>query len=113
MRPRIEQLPRLVNRNTVGIACSAPEGAFGQLDPVEEFASYAASRGVFLHVDAAFGGFILPFLRDLGRPVPPFDFSLPGVTTMSTDGHKLGLMPLTTGFFLVRERELLGGSRPK
>ena len=40
--------------------------------------------------------------------MPPFDFSLPGVTTMSTDGHKLGLMPLTTGFFLVRDRELLG-----
>ena len=107
MRPHVEQLPRLVNRNTVGIGCSAPEGAFGQLDPVEAFASFAAERGLYLHVDAAFGGFILPFLRDLGRPVPPFDFSLPGVTTMSTDGHKLGLMPLTTGFFLVRDRELL------
>lgn len=107
MRPRVEQLPKLVNRRTVGIACSAPEGAFGQLDPVEEFATFAAARGLYLHVDAAFGGFILPFLRDLGRAVPPFDFSLPGVTTMSTDGHKLGLMPLTTGFFLVRDRELL------
>ena len=107
MRPRVEQLPRLVNRNTVGIACSAPEGAFGQLDPVEEFADFAARKGLYLHVDAAFGGFILPFLRDLGEPVPPFDFSLPGVTTISTDGHKLGLMPLTTGFFLVRDRDLL------
>lgn len=107
MRPRVEVLPRLVNRNTIGIACSAPEGAFGQLDPVEELADFAERRGLYLHVDAAFGGFILPFLRDLGEPVPPFDFSLPGVTTMSTDGHKLGLMPLTTGFFLVRDRELL------
>jgi glutamate/tyrosine decarboxylase-like PLP-dependent enzyme len=107
MRPRVEDLARLANRNTVGMACSAPEGAFGQLDPVEEFASFAAERGLYLHVDAAFGGFILPFLRDLGRDVAPFDFSLPGVTSMSTDGHKLGLMPLTTGFFLVRDRELL------
>lgn len=107
MRPRVELLPRLVNRNTIGMACSAPEGAFGQLDPVEAFAEFASRRGLYLHVDAAFGGFILPFLPDLRGPVPPFDFSLPGVTSMSTDGHKLGLMPLTTGFFLVRDRELL------
>ena len=42
-------------------------------------------------------------MRDLGHPIEPFDFSLPGVSSMMTDGHKLGLMPIATGFFLARE----------
>jgi tyrosine decarboxylase/aspartate 1-decarboxylase len=44
-------------------------------------------------------------MRELGYAIPPFDFSLPGVTTMMTDGHKLGLLPIATGFFLARDPE--------
>jgi tyrosine decarboxylase/aspartate 1-decarboxylase len=111
-RPDLKALERAIGPNTVGIACSAPEGAWGRLDPVEAIAEIAQRRGIYLHVDAAFGGFILPFLRQLGRPIPPFDFSLPGVTSMSTDGHKLGLMLLPTGFFMVRDAELLTRAIP-
>ena len=78
----------------------------GTLDPIEAFADLAVRKGLPLHVDAAFGGFILPFMRDLGYAIPPFDFSLPGVTTMMTDGHKLGLLPISTGFFLSRDADL-------
>ncbi len=105
-RPRIDDVERALTRNTVGLVGSAPGGSFGVLDPVEEFADLARRSGLYLHVDAAFGGFILPFMRDLGYAVPPFDFSLPGVTTMMTDGHKLGLMPIATGFFLARDPDL-------
>jgi len=94
----------LINRNTVALICSAPEGHLGTLDPVEEFSRLAERTGIYLHVDAAFGGFILPFMRDLEYPVPPFDFSLPGVRSMMTDGHKLGMLPVATGFFIVRDR---------
>ena len=48
-------------------------------------------HGVPLHVDACLGGFVLPFARRLGHPVPPFDFSVPGVTSMSVDTHKVGV----------------------
>jgi len=43
------------------------------------------------HSDACLGGFVLPFARKLGYPVPPFDFSVPGVTSMSVDTHKFGM----------------------
>ena len=101
--PRIEDVEKAITPQTVGLICSAPGGGFGVLDPVEAFADLAYRKGLWLHVDAAFGGFILPFMRDLGHPIEPFDFSLPGVSSMMTDGHKLGLMPIATGFFLARE----------
>ena len=107
MRPDMRQVERLLNANTVALVCSAPEGNYGQLDPVEEFADLAQRKGLYLHVDAAFGGFALPFLRELGYPIPPFDFSLPGVSSMMTDGHKLGLLPVATGFFLIRDEAML------
>ena len=105
--PDMNYVESLVNRNTVGLVCSAPGGAFMVIDPVEEFADLARRKGLFLHVDGAFGGFVLPFMRELGHDVPQFDFSLPSVSTMMTDGHKLGLMPVATGFFLVRDEEML------
>ncbi len=105
-RPRIEDVESAITPNTVGLVASAPAGSFGVMDPIEAFSDLAVRRGLPLHVDAAFGGFILPFMRDLGHEVPPFDFALPGVTTMMTDGHKLGLLPIATGFFLSRDPEL-------
>ncbi len=102
--PRIEDVERAITPQTVGLVCSAPGGSFGVLDPVEAFADLARRTGLYLHVDAAFGGFILPFMRDLGHAIPPFDLSLPGVSSISTDGHKLGLLPIATGFFLVKDR---------
>jgi tyrosine decarboxylase / aspartate 1-decarboxylase len=105
-RPRIDDVVRAITPNTVGLVASAPAGSFGVMDPIEAFADLAVRRDLPLHVDAAFGGFILPFMRDLGRDVPPFDFALPGVTTMMTDGHKLGLLPIATGFFLARDPQL-------
>ena len=103
LRPALSGVDALINRNTVALICSAPEGHLGTLDPVEEFSRLAERTGIYLHVDAAFGGFILPFMRDLDYPIPPFDFSLPGVRSMMTDGHKLGLLPVATGFFIVRD----------
>ena len=50
----------------------------------------AQARGVLCHSDACLGGFVLPFARKLGYPVPDFDFSVPGVTSMSVDTHKFG-----------------------
>ena len=106
-RPDMDWIESRVNANTIGLICSAPDGNFGLLDPIEEFADLAQRKGLFLHVDGAFGGFILPFMRALGREIPAFDFSLPGVSTFMTDGHKLGTMPVATGFFLVRDEEML------
>ena len=104
--PRIEDVERAITPRTVGLVASAPGGSFGILDPVEAFADLAWRKGLYLHVDAAFGGFILPFMRDLGYEIPPFDLSVKGVSSIMTDGHKLGLLPIATGFFLARDASL-------
>ena len=107
MRPDMDAVRRAITSNTVGLVCSAPEGNFGQLDPVPEFGTLARDYGLYLHVDGAFGGFILPFMRDLGHDLVPFDLSVPGVSSFMTDGHKLGMLPVATGFFLIRDANML------
>jgi sphinganine-1-phosphate aldolase len=69
---------------------SAPSYPFGVIDPIPELAALAAERGVLCHVDACLGGWLLPFWSRLGEPVPPWDLSVPGVTSLSADIHKYG-----------------------
>lgn len=104
--PRVGDIEKAITPRTVGLVCSAPVGLFGTMDPVEELSELAWKKGLYLHVDAAFGGFILPFLPALGVSVPPFDLSLRGASSIATDGHKLGMMPVATGFFLARDTTL-------
>lgn len=59
-----------------------------------------------LHVDCCLGGFVLPFAKELGYPVQPFDFGVAGVTSMSTDTHKYGYAPKGTSVALFRSKEV-------
>ncbi len=97
---------KLINSNTVVVVGSAPNYPHGVIDPIEELSDLALSRGVGFHVDACLGGFVLPFARKLGHPVPPFDFSLPGVTSISADTHKFAFAAKGTSVILYRNREL-------
>ncbi|KAL8138148.1 hypothetical protein V2J09_004149 [Rumex salicifolius] len=97
---------RCINKNTVLIVGSAPGFPHGIIDPIEELAALASSFGVCLHVDLCLGGFVLPFARKLGYPVPSFDFSVQGVTSISVDVHKYGLAPKGTSVVLYRNREI-------
>lgn len=78
---------------TALVVASAPSYAHGVIDPVAEIAALAAAAGVRCHVDACVGGWVLPWLREAGRDVPPFDLSVPGVTSLSCDLHKFGYAP--------------------
>ena len=82
-----------LGERTVLAVASAYGFAHGVVDPVEEIAAAAAERGVPCHVDACMGGMVLPFLRELGEPIPAFDLSVPGVTSLSVDLHKYGYAP--------------------
>ncbi|HWD02378.1 MAG TPA: aminotransferase class V-fold PLP-dependent enzyme [Amycolatopsis sp.] len=77
-----------IDQSTVLVVASAPSYAHGVIDPIPEIAAAAAERGVRMHVDACIGGWILPYLARLGEHVPPFDFRVPGVTSVSVDLHK-------------------------
>ena len=46
-----------------------------------------------MHVDSCLGGFINPFAKEAGFPIPLLDFRLPGVTSISADTHKYGYCP--------------------
>lgn len=91
---------------TIMVGASAPCFPYGVVDPIEGLGSLARDRDIGLHVDACLGGLALGFLRELGRPVPPFDFEVPGVTSMSVDLHKYGYGPKGTSAILYRDREL-------
>ncbi|MGW0067517.1 pyridoxal phosphate-dependent decarboxylase family protein [Streptosporangium sandarakinum] len=82
-----------ITPDTVLVVASAPSYPQGVVDPITEIAATAAARGVLCHVDACVGGWLLPWLREAGAQVPPFDMSVPGVTSLSCDLHKFGYAP--------------------
>ncbi|SEO76933.1 pyridoxal phosphate-dependent decarboxylase family protein [Amycolatopsis saalfeldensis] len=77
-----------IDESTVLVVASAPSYAHGVVDPIPEIAAAAAARGVRMHVDGCIGAWVLPYLARLGADVPPFDFRVPGVTSISVDLHK-------------------------
>jgi sphinganine-1-phosphate aldolase len=95
-----------VNANTALVVGSAPQYPQGVIDPIPALAELAASVGASMHVDACMGGFVLPFAERLGWPVPPWDFRVPGVTTISADIHKLGYAPKGASVILHRSKAL-------
>jgi sphinganine-1-phosphate aldolase len=99
-------LAAAVTERTAVVVGSAPSFPHGVIDPIPEIAELAAQRGVACHVDACLGGFILPWAERLGYLVPPFDFRLPGVTSMSADTHKYGYAAKGSSVVLYRGREL-------
>ncbi len=91
-----------ITENTVAIVGSAGNYPYGLIDPMEALSDIARKHGIGLHVDGCLGGFILPWVEKLGYPVPPFDFRLPGVTTISADTHKFGFALKGTSVVLYR-----------
>lgn len=102
----VKAIRQQFNKNTVLIVGSAPGFPHGIIDPIEELGELAYSYGICFHVDLCLGGFVLPFARKLGYPIPPFDFSVKGVTSISADVHKYGLAPKGTSVVLYRNHDI-------
>ena len=79
-----------VDDATIMIVGSAPCFPYGLIDPIAALGALAERRDLWLHVDACVGGYIAPFVRMNGADIPPFDFQVPGVRSMSADLHKYG-----------------------
>ena len=92
-----------ISDNTIAIVGSAGNYPYGLIDPLEDLSAIALRHGVGMHVDGCLGGFILPWIEKLGYKVPPFDFRLPGVTSMSADTHKYGFALKGTSVVLYRK----------
>ncbi|MFC4118735.1 pyridoxal phosphate-dependent decarboxylase family protein [Nonomuraea zeae] len=92
-RVRARDVAAAVGEDTILVVASAPSYPQGVIDPIEEIAAVASAAGVPFHVDACVGGWLLPWLRAAGAEIPPFDLSVPGVTSISCDLHKFGYAP--------------------
>ncbi len=102
----VEAISRVINNNTIMLVGSAFSYPHGIIDPITELAEVAVKNDVWLHVDACVGGMILPFLCRLGYPIPPFDFRVPGVKSISADIHKYGFTSKGASTVLYRNAEL-------
>ncbi len=105
-RADVMEAKKLVNRNTIVMVGSAPSFPHGAIDPIKELSEFALQRRIGFHTDACLGGFLLPWAEKLGYDVPPFDFRLPGVTSISADTHKYGYAPKGTSVILYRNEKL-------
>ena len=106
-RVDIGSVKELITDKTVAVVGIAGTTELGVIDPIEELSKLCKKQGIYLHVDAAFGGFSIPFLSYGGYDLPKFDFSLEGVCSITIDPHKMGLAPIPTGGILFRDRSYL------
>lgn len=105
LRVSIDSVNSLIDENTIGLVGIAGSTEFGQVDPIDKLSEIAVKNNIFLHIDAAFGGFVLPFLEE----VYEFDFLLSGVTSIAIDPHKMGLSTIPSGVLLFRSFDFLEG----
>ncbi|MFN2185745.1 MAG: pyridoxal phosphate-dependent decarboxylase family protein [Anaerolineae bacterium] len=105
-RADVEAVRAAITPNTILLVGSAPSYPQGVVDPIGDLARIAQERGLLCHVDACVGGFMLPFVRKLGYPVPDFDFSVAGVTSISVDLHKYAYAAKGASVILCRNRAL-------
>lgn len=104
-RVDMDAMAAAISHRTVGIMGSSPGFPHGVVDPIEAIAEIAVAHDLWMHVDACVGGFVLPFARRLQYPVPEFDFSVPGVRSMSADLHKYGFAAKGASTVLYRSPE--------
>jgi len=105
-RADVEAMAAAATDDTILLVGSAPSYAHGVIDPIEELGRLALERDLLLHVDACIGGFLLPWFRQLGEPVPPFGFDVPGVTSLSMDLHKYAYCDKGASLVLYRDKAL-------
>ncbi len=100
----LSSVEKCVNKNTVAIVGTAGTAELGTVDPVEELSKIALEHNVWLHVDAAFGGLVIPFLKGSKSQ---FDFSLEGVKSITVDPHKMGMAAIPAGGIIFKDAEAL------
>ena len=98
---------RRVSSNTICVVCSSPDRYYGQTDPIPELGAELLSRGVFLHVDSSYSGFILPFCEELEYgDIKPVDFRIEGLTSMSVDIDSSGCAAKGLSVLVFRNQEV-------
>lgn len=102
----VEAMRAAITKNTILLVASSPSYSQGVIDPIAEIGTLAQEKGLLFHVDACVGGIHLSFMRKLGHEVPDFDFSVPGVTSISVDLHKYGYAAKGASCVLYRSKDI-------
>jgi glutamate/tyrosine decarboxylase-like PLP-dependent enzyme len=105
-RADVDAMADVIDDHTVLVVGSAPQYPQGVIDPIPGIAALAADRGINCHIDACMGGMALPYLARLGVQIPPWNLSVPGVTSISVDLHKFGYTSKGASVIVHRSREL-------
>ena len=103
---RAENMEKAITENTILLVASSPSYSQGVIDPIAEIGEIAQSHNLLFHVDGCVGGLHLSFMRKLGYEVPDFDFSVPGVTSISTDLHKYGYAAKGCSVIMYRNKDI-------
>ena len=98
------EVEKCISKNTVAIVGTAGTAELGVVDPIDELSEIASRHSVYLHVDAAFGGLVIPFLNDANNN---FDFCLESVKSLTVDPHKMGMAAIPAGGILFRDSKVL------
>jgi sphinganine-1-phosphate aldolase len=101
----VRETEKCINENTIFMVGSAPTYTQGVIDPIFELSEIARKNDIWFHTDACMGGFLLPFFKKLGKKVIDFDFSCPGVCSISVDLHKYAYTPKGASLILHRNSE--------
>jgi sphinganine-1-phosphate aldolase len=103
---RAEDMRAAITPNTILLVASAPSYSQGVIDPIDEIGRIAQEKNLLFHVDACVGGLHLSFMHKLGYDIPNFDFTVPGVTSISTDLHKYGYAAKGCSVIMYRSRNI-------
>jgi len=103
----VSEVKKKISSKTLAIVGIAGSTELGTVDPIPELSDLCYDQNIFLHIDAAFGGYVIPFLKELGYNLPDFDFKLKGVSSISIDAHKMGLAPIPIGTLMIRDKNWL------
>jgi sphinganine-1-phosphate aldolase len=105
-RAEVGAMKEAMTPNTILLAATAVTYPHGMIDPIAEIGALAEEKNLWFHVDGCLGGYMLPFLEKLGTEIPPFDFRVPGVRSMSVDIHKYGYVSKGVSTVLYRNIDL-------
>jgi sphinganine-1-phosphate aldolase len=101
----VHAMKRAITSRTCMLVGSAPQFPHGVIDPIQEIGKLGVRYGIPVHVDSCLGGFLVPFMRQAGFDIAPFDFAVSGVTSISADTHKYGYAPKGSSVVMYSDRK--------
>jgi len=99
----LKSVQSCISDQTVSIVGTAGTAELGIVDPIPNMSEIALDHEIQLHVDAAFGGLVIPFLESDMRDTLKFDFQQEGVKSITVDPHKMGMSIIPAGGILFRD----------